>query len=68
MNRVQQGGGMPSMAELMSDPTMRNLCVSTPLKVYITLTDEAQGSAIWGGWRTIIPLLGMTNTFGFVCT
>ncbi|KAI5991526.1 putative stress-induced protein STI1 [Pisolithus albus] len=25
MNRVQNGGGLPSMEELMSDPTMRNL-------------------------------------------
>jgi len=25
MNRVQSGGGMPSMSELMSDPTMRQM-------------------------------------------
>ena len=25
MNRVQSGGGMPSMAELMSDPGLRDL-------------------------------------------
>jgi hypothetical protein len=28
MNRAQSGGGMPSMDEIMSDPTLRNMCVS----------------------------------------
>jgi hypothetical protein len=26
MNRMQSGGGMPSMDELMQDPTLRNMC------------------------------------------
>lgn len=30
MNRMQSGGGMPDMSELMQDPNLRNMYVSNP--------------------------------------
>ena len=46
MDRVQSGGGIPSMDEIMSDPALRNLyvaCVSSnPLTNY-----SFQSESIW---------------------
>ena len=37
MNRVQSGGGMPSMDELMSDPSLRDLYVYVHLSFSLVL-------------------------------
>lgn len=52
MNRMQSGGGMPDMAELMQDETMRNMCVEALTQLLLRifeLIDVHRASQFMGG-------------------
>ena len=40
MNRMQSGGGLPDMSELMSDPTLRNLSVIISVAFLVLRTTD----------------------------
>lgn len=50
-NRFQQGGGMPPMDEIMSDPNMRNLCAVLLPSGTCMLIVRLQSAAVHGRCR-----------------
>lgn len=50
MNRMQSGS-MPSMEEIMSDPSLRELCVLPSTVNTLFLNTSLQSKSVWPRWE-----------------